>query len=134
MSALQNLAYLVARVFLGALFLYDGYLILRAPSGAAGLISRFNIDVLPPNTLAIALGGLMVIGGGLLVLGLWTRYAAIAFAAFCVATAVFFHYRPGDAGEMIQMGKDLGLAGGYLLLAMSGPGPWSVEGRRGGGF
>lgn len=132
MSALQNLAHFLARVFLGALFLYDGYLVLRTPSGAASLISRLDIKALPPNTLAIVLGALMVIGGLLLVLGLWTRFAALGFAAFCVATAIFFHYRPGETSEMIQMGKDLGLAGGYLLLAMAGPGPWSIEARRGG--
>ncbi len=124
---IRNLAQLVARVFLSVLFLYDGYLILRAPSGAAGLISRFDIKALPPNTLAIALGAAMVVGGVLLVIGLWTRFAAIGFAAFCVATALFFHYRPDDSGELVQMGKDLGLAGGYLLLALSGPGPWSID-------
>ena len=58
---------------------------------------------------------------------LWTRFAALCFAAFCVATAFLFHYKPDDIGELINGAKDLGLAGGFLFLAAGGPGGWALD-------
>ncbi len=71
------------------------------------------------------------LGGGLLVLlGLWTRYAAIALAGFCVLAAIIFHYQPGDMGQMINFMKNITIAGGFLVLAGSGPGAFALDNRR----
>jgi putative oxidoreductase len=71
------------------------------------------------------------VGGGLLILlGLWTRYAAIALAGFCVLAAIIFHYQPGDMGQMINFMKNITIAGGFLVLAGSGPGALALDNRR----
>ncbi len=57
-----------------------------------------------------------------------TRWAAIALCGFCLLTAVLIHWR---ANEMIEVQKNVAMAGGYLMLAVFGPGPWSVDGWRG---
>ena len=68
------------------------------------------------------------LGGGLCVLlGLFTRYAAIALAGFCVLAAWFFHYQPGDMGQMINFMKNITIAGGFLVLAGSGPGALALD-------
>jgi len=70
-------------------------------------------------------------GGLLIVLGLFTRIAALAFAGFCLLTALIFHRNVADVMEAIQLGKDLGLAGGFLFLAAAGAGGWSLDARLG---
>jgi putative oxidoreductase len=68
------------------------------------------------------------LGGGLLVLlGLFTRYAAIALAGFCVLAGYFFHFQPGDMGQMINFMKNITIAGGFLVLAGSGPGAFALD-------
>jgi len=131
MQALRNLAFLLGRLMVAALFIYDAWVTVRAPGGAASYIDKVG---LPGNTLSVVLAAAMLIGGLLIVVGLWTRLAALAFAAFCIATATLFHYHPADVGEMIQMGKDLAVAGGFLFLAAAGPGIYSIDARRRGGL
>ena len=60
------------------------------------------------------------LGGGLLVLfGLKTRWAAIALFGYCLLTALFFHL---GADQTIQFNKNIAMAGGFLALAIFGPG------------
>jgi putative oxidoreductase len=67
--------------------------------------------------------------GGLLVLvGLKTRWAAIALFGFCLLTALFFHL---GADQAIHFRKNIAMAGGFLTLAILGPGAWSFDGWRG---
>jgi len=71
------------------------------------------------------------VGGGLhVLLGLFTRYAAIALAGFCVLAAWFFHYQPGDMGQMINFMKNITIAGGFLVLAGTGPGAFALDNLR----
>jgi putative oxidoreductase len=44
-------------------------------------------------------------------------------------TALTFHRNLVDLTELIQFGKDFGLAGGFLLLAAGGAGDWSLDAR-----
>ncbi|HEY6670425.1 MAG TPA: DoxX family protein [Methyloceanibacter sp.] len=70
-------------------------------------------------------------GGGLCVLlGLFTPYAAIALAGFCVLAAYFFHYQPDDMMQMINFAKNITIAGGFLVLAGAGPGALALDNLR----
>ena len=71
-------------------------------------------------------------GGGLCVLlGFFTRWAAIALAGFCVLAALLFHYQPDDMMQMINFMKNITIAGGFLVLAGAGPGAYALDNRRG---
>jgi putative oxidoreductase len=59
-------------------------------------------------------------------LGFRARPAALAGAAFCAAAAVLFHFDLGDWAQRTQFLKNLGLAGGFLLLALHGPGRFAL--------
>ncbi len=86
----------------------------------AGYMQTNGVD---PRLLPLVI--LTEFGGGVLVLvGLKTRWAAVALGGFCLVTALLIHWR---AGEMIEVQKNVAMAGGFLTLAVFGPGPWSLE-------
>jgi putative oxidoreductase len=74
---------------------------------------------------------LLQIGGGLLIAGgLYTRWAALALAGFCLVATGIFHSNFADLGELSDFTKDIATAGGLLILALVGPGPWSLDAAR----
>ena len=82
------------------------------------------------TALAWAAAIFEVVAGIAILVGFQTKYAALALAAFCVFTGLVFH---GGADQMqqIMMFKNIGLAGGFLALAVAGAGAWSVDAKRG---
>ena len=101
---------LVGRVLLSIMFIQSG---VGKVFGYAGTEEHMNAAGVPGTLLPLVI--VTEVGGGLLVLlGLFTRYAAIALAGFCVLAAWFFHYQPGDMGQMINFMKNITIAGGLL--------------------
>jgi len=114
---------LIGRVVLSIIFIQSGW---SKIFGYAGTVEHMNAAGVPGALLPLVI--LVELGGGLLVvLGLFTRYAAIALVGFCVLAAWFFHYQPGDMGQMINFMKNITIAGGFLVLAGSGPGAFALD-------
>jgi putative oxidoreductase len=115
---------LVARVMLAYIFIVSGGTYIGQYAGVADYMQANGVDArLLPLVIATELGG------GLLVLvGLKTRWAAIALMGLCLLTALFFHL---GADQVIHFQKNLAMSGGFLTLAIFGPGPWSLDGWRG---
>jgi len=115
---------LVARAMLSYIFIVEGVGKIAGYAGVAGYMQAHGVD---GRLLPLVI--LTELGGGLLVLfGLKTRWAAIALAGFCLLTALFFHTA---ADQAIQLQKNLAMAGGFLALALLGPGAWSLDAWRG---
>ena len=115
---------LLARVMLAYIFVVEGAGKIANYAGVAGYMQTNGVD---GRLLPLVI--LTELGGGLLVLvGLKTRWAAIALFGFCLLTALFFHL---GADQTIQMQKNIAMAGGFLTLAIYGPGAWSIDGWRG---
>jgi putative oxidoreductase len=74
--------------------------------------------------------GVEVLGGLLLVAGLYTRPVALALAAFSVVTGLVFHSAIADQNQMIHLMKNLAMAGGLLQIAAFGAGSLSLDARR----
>jgi putative oxidoreductase len=71
------------------------------------------------------------IGGAILIIaGFWTRTAALTLAAFTILSGVLFHGDSSDQIQQVMLLKNFAIAGGFLLLASTGAGQWSVDGRR----
>jgi putative oxidoreductase len=67
------------------------------------------------------------LGGGLAILaGGFTRWIALALAAFSLASAVLFHGL-GDPAQAIHFWKNVAMAGGFLMLAANGAGALSLD-------
>ena len=115
----------MGRILLAALFLSDSWIIIQNYGATGEYLEQFGV---PPALLPVALA--TQFGGGLLVaLGWWTRLAALALAGFCLSTALIFHGNSGDPNELIHFWKDLAIAGGFLVLAGHGAGPYSLDKR-----
>jgi putative oxidoreductase len=72
----------------------------------------------------------------LLVLGIRTRWVALALMLYTIATACIGHrfwtfdaatQYPQYFNNLTHFLKNLGIAGGFALLAMLGPGRYAVE-------
>ena len=111
---------LLARAMLAYIFVVSGVTYIGQYAGVADYMQANGVD---GRLLPLVI--LTELGGGLLVLvGLKTRWAAIALFGFCLLTALFFHMG-GD--QTIHFRKNIAMAGGFLLLATFGPGAWSLD-------
>lgn len=115
---------LFARIMMAGIFLWDAWLIANNPQGTSAYMEQFGV----PGVLMPVAALFQLAAGALLVVGWKTRPAAVLLAGYAVATAVIFHARPDDAGELLHFGKNFAMAGGFLFLCLAGPGRWSVDG------
>ncbi len=120
---------LVARVLLAAIFVWSGLGKFGNIGGLAGYIGSAGLPA--PMLLAWLAAIFEVVGGIALLAGFQTRNVAFAMAAFCVFTGLVFHFDTGDRGQMINLMKNLSMAGGFLALAVTGAGAFSVDAKRG---
>lgn len=120
-------ALLAARILLGLLFVMAGIGKLGDVAGFAGYMASGGV----PAALAWPVVLFEILGGLALILGVATRPVALALGAFCVVSGVLYHFDPADQMQMTQLLKNLGLAGGYLALAVTGAGALSVDARMG---
>jgi putative oxidoreductase len=115
---------LLARAMMAYIFIVDGVGQITSYADVADYMREHGVV---PALLPLVI--LIELGGGLMVLvGLKTRWAAIALAGFCLLTALIFHLA---SGETIEFQKNVAMAGGFLVLAVFGPGLWSIDGRLG---
>jgi len=123
-----NLQLLAGRVLLSIIFIMAGLNKLGGVEGTAGYMASLGI---PAASLTVWLViALEILGGIAILVGFFTRYAAWALAAFCVASGYLAHYQPADQMQMISFMKNLAMAGGFLALAAAGAGRFSVDARR----
>ena len=124
-----NVQLLIGRVLMSIIFIMAGFSKLGAVEGTAGYMASLGV---PAAGLTVWLViALEILGGLAILLGFFTRYAAWALAAFCVASGFLGHYQPEDQMQMISFMKNLAMAGGFLALASAGAGSLSVDARRG---
>jgi putative oxidoreductase len=120
-----NLTGLAGRILLAVPFLLSGLGKLGAYSATAAYMSSAGV----PGTL-LPLVILTEVGGALAIIAGWkTRTVALLLAGFCLLTAITFHRNFADQNQMINFLKNVSIAGGFLLLVATGPGPLSIDGR-----
>jgi len=120
-------ALLVGRVVLGAIFIAQGYnkLFVMGIGGEGGLAAMFNMWGIPAPVFFAWLVALVEFFGGIAVLlGLLTRYAALALAVVMVVAIFTVTLEKGFLG-----GYDINLALIALSLSVlfAGPGKLSLE-------
>ncbi|HEX2667812.1 MAG TPA: DoxX family protein [Gammaproteobacteria bacterium] len=120
---MRDVILVAARILLAALFIWSGWNKLVHYETMQGYMVSYG---LPGWSMPVLI--LWELGGGLLLLaGAFTRPVAWALAAFSVISACIAHSNFADLNQFINFMKNLGLAGGYLYVAMTGAGRISLD-------
>ncbi len=116
---------LLARIFLGQIFVLAGYNKISSYENTQGYMNAMGV---PGELLPAVI--LLEIGGGLaLIIGWKARWASIALAVFTILAAALFHHDFADHMQLILFQKNIAIAGGLMLLAIYGAGIYSLDQR-----
>jgi putative oxidoreductase len=129
-SEMQDKVLLAARLLVAPLFIYSGIgkilafgvTASRLPGGEGGFGS-----FLAAGSIVVELGCSLA-----LILGIWTRWAALILIAFTVAATLMFHNfwaspAPQVTAQTINFLKNLGLVSLFAMIAAFGPGSYSYS-------
>ena len=125
MNTIQSLSAPTGRVLLALIFVMSGLNKIGSFTGTQAYMESVGVPgILLPVVIAVE-----VLGGLAVMLGWHTRIAAFLLAGFSLLSAFLFHADLGDQMQMIMFMKNLGLAGGFLILVAQGAGAYSVDAR-----
>lgn len=128
-TAYNDVAILVARILLMALFISTGWGKLTNFAATVKYMETVNAPA-PPIAATIAAFMEFFVGIAI-VLGIATRPLALAFAVFTLGAALLGHRfwtmeGPPREENKINFLKNMSIIGGLLLLAVTGPGRFAV--------
>lgn len=124
MKKLEDAGLLVARILLPILFIVAGY----GKTGGAYAGTQQYMESMGVPGFMLPLTILLELGGGLAILfGFLTRTVAIFTAVFTILTALMFHINFAEGVNQLMFMKNLSIAGGFIVLAVSGPGTFSID-------
>ncbi|MGN6669250.1 MAG: DoxX family protein [Trinickia sp.] len=125
---------LIARLALSVLFLWSGIMKVLGYGAFVGYLQAKGVpfvQIAAPIATAVE-----VIGGVFLVIGFLIRPLGLVMAIYTIATAILGHdfWNVADAAVqhdmVIHFWKNVGIAGGFLLLMVTGAGGASVDAAR----
>src|SRR5512135_3126393 len=125
MNTQRNLADLVGRILISAIFLVSGLGKIGGYAATQGYMAAMGVPGgLLPLVIALEVGGSIAI-----ILGWQTRLVAFLLAGFCLVSAAIFHRALGDQMQFLMFMKNVAIAGGFLVLSARGAGEWSFDAR-----
>jgi putative oxidoreductase len=129
-NSMQDTLALIGRALIAYFFIPSGFGKIMGFAGVVGYVSSKGVP-LPEVCAALAIAAELGLGI-LLLIGWQARWAALALALFTLVASFIFHAYwslPADQQMMQQLMfmKNLAVAGGLLMLAVAGPGMWSVD-------
>ncbi len=128
-SASQNsIIILISRIFLAILFILAGWSKLTGLEGTAQYFGAIGLPM--PSVTAVVVGLIEFVGGLAILIGFQTRIAAVVVALFTIGATLVAHMDFAEGMNALMAQKNLAIAGGLLLLAVTGAGAYSVD-RRG---
>ncbi|AHA67217.1 Transporter [Shigella dysenteriae 1617] len=123
MKKLEDVGVLVARILMPILFITAGW---GKITGYAGTQQYMEAMGVPGFMLPLVI--LLEFGGGLAILfGFLTRTTVLFTAGFTLLTAFLFHSNFAEGVNSLMFMKNLTISGGFLLLAITGPGAYSID-------
>lgn len=128
----KNEIILLARILLMILFVISGW---SKMTGFTETVAYMDSLGAPVPMVAAGIAVIMEIFVAIAILvGFYTRPLAFLFALFVLGTALIGHHfwtmaDQARAANMTQYFKNLSIMGGLLLLGITGPGKYSIDGR-----
>ena len=118
-----NFIDLTGRLFISSVFLLSGYNKFFNFDATVSWMQGFGIPGLllwPTIILEILLPIFIIIG-------YQTKLSAIFLALFSLTTAIIFHSDFNNQMQIIAFLKNLGLAGGFIFIAIHGTKDWALD-------
>lgn len=128
LSGFNDIALLVGRILIAALFLIAAYNKLKGLGGTTAYMTKLGVPA--PSIFAPVVAIFEAAVGILLLVGFQTRCVALAIAIFTVIAALLAHTNFADPNQLNHFLKNLAIAGGCLALFVSGAGAYSIDARR----
>ena len=125
MERIERRLAVVGRLLIAVLFVLAGIAKILNPKPFLDHMTQFGV----PTFLLPAVIALEFSGGLAVLIGWRLREAAGALAIFCILTAAIFHHELGVKAEVTLFLKDLAIAGGLLLTAVSAAQHTRAKGR-----
>ena len=118
----------VLRVVVGAVFLIHGCqkLFVFGFHGVAGFLGPLGVPA--PGVFAVIVTLVEFVGGALLIVGLFTRWAALLLAVDMLVAILLVHLKHGFFNQQQGYEYPLTLLAATIALALAGPGAASVDG------
>ncbi len=120
---MTNFIDLLGRIFISSVFLISGYNKFNNFDATVNWMEGFGVSglLLWPTILLEILLPIFVI------IGYQVKISAILLALFSIATAVIFHSDFSNQMQVIALLKNLGLAGGFMFIAIHGTKDWALD-------
>jgi putative oxidoreductase len=132
-----DFAYAIARLVLPIIFIVSGVAKFLDVSGIANHPALTNFmnafgEITSRTTLGYIIAAVEVFGGISVLLGLRTRWGAIALLLFTASTIIFAHHfwtmeGAARAANQVQALKNLSIMAGLLVFVIMGSGRYSAD-------
>jgi putative oxidoreductase len=125
-----NALWLIGRILIGGIFVQSGLAKLMDVGGFAAMLDAGGVPL--ASVVAPVAAAVEFLGGLAIVLGVATRYAALAMIGFVIVATLISHRFwavPADEqlGQMIHFIKNVAIIGGFLFVFVTGGGHYSLE-------
>jgi len=88
---------------------------------------RGVVAIADPSLFLYLSGAIMIVFGVLLMIGLWTRLAALALFLALVPITIVIHVAPDHVGPLL---KNVAILGGLIHFFVRGSGAYSLDSQR----
>ena len=119
----MHIVELIGRIFLSALFLFNGIAKIFDYEGTIEYMENFEV----PGYLISPAIIIEILFPILLIIGYKTRLSAIVLASFTILLAVIFHTDFSNQMQLIQFLKNFAISGGFIIVFTYGPGKFSLD-------
>ena len=114
---------LVGRILLASIFIFAAIGKIMNYHGTAMFMAAYGV----PTALLPIVIAVEILGGLAIIVGLWTRWAALILAIFSALAIAIFHRTFNTANEQIVTLAEVSFTGGLLILAVNGSSCLSVD-------
>ena len=119
----MHIVELIGRIFLSALFLFNGIAKIFDDEGTIEYMENFEV----PGYLISPAIIIEILFPILLIIGYKTRLSAIVLASFTILLAVIFHTDFSNQMQLTQFLKNFAIAGGFIMIFVYGPDKYSID-------
>ncbi len=114
---------LIGRLLLAFIFVFAAIGKIKNYHGTALFMAAHGV----PGALLPLVIALELLAGLAVMVGIWTRWAALLLALFSAAAIAIFHHHFATMNEQIVTLAEASFTGGLLILAAHGPGCLSLD-------